>query len=443
MRFFQRVLGAYGAKLRLFSPNVRRLMLASFLTGLAMGGWQLSFNFYVLSLGGYDESFVGTLQTVESLAAILMALPMAYLAGRFRATRLMPLQILMISGAMLGVVLFPVQGVLLACRMLMGVGFAGLQVVVAPFLMANTQGPERQWAFSFNLGLNTTAVFVGNSLGGSLPSLYARLLGVGPKDSPAYQAAIATLSFIVLLALIPQWGMRPAAHPVEIKETPWHLLRHYGLRILPYILPSVVVGLGAGLMQPFMNIYFRMVYERSDWVIGLVFASGGLSMALAQFAAPPIADRLGKMNTFISSQALSIPFLLILATGAFTVQRGIGPLLLWFGLAVIAYNARLALMNMGNPVFQTFMLEALPEKISPLAVSLSSIAFQFGWFVMPQVSGRWQVAYGETAFVMIFCSVAGLYALAILMEWVFFKWGRVPFRHQTQVYTPPPADSRT
>ena len=204
-------------------------------------------------------------------------------------------------------------------------------------------------------------------------------------------------------------------------ETPWHLIKAYGMVLVPFLLPNVLVGLGAGLMQPFMNLYFRTVYGQTDFVIGLLFAFGGFSMAVAQFAAPPMADRLGKINAVMLTQALSIPFLLLLGIGAFVVPSGLGPVPLWFGIAALAYNVRLALMNMGNPIYQTFMLEGVPEKVSALAVSLSSISFQFGWFVMPQVSGWLQVRYGEMGFVPIFFTVAVFYALAIAMEWYFFK----------------------
>ena len=161
---------AYMAKLGQFSHNARWVLLVSFLTGLALGGWRLLFNFYALSLdASFDESFLGTLQTLQSLAAIVMALPAAYIAGRFSHKPLLMGVSIMLSGAMLGSVLLPTRESLIAFRMLFGVGFAAQQVIVAPFLMANTSEEERQWVFSFNLGLTMTATFVGNTIGGSLP----------------------------------------------------------------------------------------------------------------------------------------------------------------------------------------------------------------------------------------------------------------------------------
>lgn len=416
---------AYRDKLAHFSHNARLILIVSFLTGLALGGWRLLYNFYALSLDSqYNEAFLGTLQTLQSLSAIVMALPVAYLAGRFAHKKLLILISLLISSSMLGTVFFPITIPLIIFRMLFGVGFAAQQVVVAPFLMANTDDDERQWVFSFNLGLAMTATFLGNSIGGSLPIIYSNIFSFSASDTLAYQWAIGTLALIALTAMLPLFFLKESRHPVTVRETPWHLIRAYGMTLLPFLLPNLIVGLGAGLMQPFMNLYFRTVYQQSDFVIGLVFAAGAFSMAVAQFIAPPMADKVGKINAVILTQALSIPFLLLLAIGAFIVPGNSSSLTLWFIIAVSAYNVRLALMNMGNPIYQTFMLEGVPDKVSALAVSLSSISFQFGWFIMPQVSGWLQVHYEELAFVPIFTTVAIFYAIAIVMEMIFFKEAR-------------------
>ena len=63
----------YLRKLALFSPNAWIVLAYGALTGLAFGVFRLLFNFYVLSLGGYDEMFLGMLTSVSSAAAMAMA----------------------------------------------------------------------------------------------------------------------------------------------------------------------------------------------------------------------------------------------------------------------------------------------------------------------------------------------------------------------------------
>jgi MFS family permease len=174
-------------------------------------------------------------------------------------------------------------------------------------------------------------------------------------------------------------------------------------------------------MMPFMNIYFRTVYQKPDPVIAIVFAIGGLAMGVAQFLGPLLAEKYGKINAVILTQALSVPFLLTLGLGAYLVTGEIANATVWFLIAGVAYIFRLALMNLSNPIYQTFVLEHVPEKTQALTMSLSSLSFQFGWFVMPQLSGWLQVTFGGFGFVPIFALVAFFYVLAIGLEWTFFS----------------------
>ncbi len=89
--------------------------------------------------------------------------------------------------------------------------------------------------------------------------------------------------------------------------------------------------------MPFMNVFFRQVHGLPDPVIGTLFAWGSLSMGIGLLIAPPLADRFGKIQLVVITQALSIPFLILL---------GFSP---WLWLATAAYYIRVALMNMSGP----------------------------------------------------------------------------------------------
>lgn len=410
----------YLSKTRQFSRNARLVLIYSAITGLAFGVYRFLANFYILSLG-YDEAFIGTLQTLSSLATIAMALPAAYLAERFPQKRVMIVTALLSSLAVMGIVLIPGQVALILFNMLAGVSMSTRQVAMAPFLMANTSEEDRQWVFSFNFGLMTTASFFGNLLGGLLPTWLGQPFGAMPTDTLAYQLAIGSMMLVTMLSIGPLSLIRmPPPEKDRQVALPWVQLWQHGRQLARFLMPQLVIGLGAGLMQPFMNVYFRHVYNKPDPPIAWVFAIGGLAMAIAQFLGPVLADRYGKIHTVILTQLFSVPFLLMLALGAWLVPTGRGSAELWFAIASLAYILRLALMNLSNPVYQTFVLEHVPKDTQALTMSLNSLSFQFGWFVMPQVSGWLQVQYGNLGFVAIFLSVAGLYMTATVVEWWLF-----------------------
>jgi MFS family permease len=408
--------------MRLFSRNVWLVLLFGMGSGLTFGVFLFIFNFYVLSLGpAYDEAFLGRLQSAASFATIAMAIPAAYIAQRYPPKWVMIAGGLIGAVAYLGIVLFPTQGALILFRMLAGVAMSLGAVAGAPFLMANTGAAERQWAFSFQAGLSTVASFFGNLLAGILPGRLGALAGVGPTDTLAYQLSLGSMVAVSALTIVPLLFIRATAAPAgPPPELPWVQLRRYGRLFVIILLPSLIIGLGAGLMQPFMNVYFRNVYNKPDAAIGVVFALGGLAMAVGQFAGPPLADRYGKINTVMITQALSVPFLIILGLGAWLVPAGLAAAGVFFVLAGVAYIFRLALMNLSNPVYQTFILERVPQQAQALAISLTNLVFQVGWFIMPQVSGQLQVQHGPSGFAYVFAGVTVLYVTAILVEKWFF-----------------------
>jgi MFS family permease len=279
--------------------------------------------------------------------------------------------------------------------------------------------------FSFNFGLMTISGFFGNLLGGLLPTWLGDLFGAAPTDTLSYQLALGSMMLITILSVGPLLliKMKPIDRSLEI-DLPWVQLWKHGRLLSRFLIPQLIIGLGAGLMQPFMNIYFRNVYDKPDPPISLIFALGGLSMAVAQFVGPVLADKYGKIGTVILTQGLSVPFLLTLGVGAWVAPGRPELATLWFIIAGVAYIFRLALMNLSNPVYQTFVLEHVPEKTQALTMSLSSLAFQFGWFVMPQLSGWLQVRFGEFGFVPIFFTVAVFYVTAIILELLFFYRAR-------------------
>ena len=410
-------LTAYLNKLRMFTRNAKMVLLYSGLTGLAFGVFRLLFNFYVLSLGGYDEQFLGLLTSISSAASLAVALPAAYIAERYSHKRIMVVTVWLSVVAFAGLIVFPARGLLIAFNVLQGIAMSIRQVTAAPFLMNNSSPEERQYVFSYQFGLNTAAGFAGNLVGGMLPTWFGALAGVAATSTPAYRMALGSMILVSMLAIGPLMFIRGQQRErSQDVEMPWTLLWRHRVVLGKLILPNWLIGLGAGMMMPFMNLYYRNVFGQSDAVIGYLFASGLLGMAIAQFIAPPLADRLGKINLVVLTQGLSVPFLITLGLAAWAVPRG-GSLLLWFGIAWAAYLFRLALMNLSGPVYQTFVLEHVPDHVQALAASLNGIAFQFGWVLSPQLSGWFQTNYG---FVPVFATTAVLYIIGISITWAFF-----------------------
>jgi MFS family permease len=151
------------------------------------------------------------------------------------------------------------------------------------------------------------------------------------------------------------------------------------------------------------------VHNQSDPVIGSLFAWGSLAMGVGLLIAPPLAERMGKIQLVVFTQGLSIPFLVIL---------GFSP---WFWMSALAYYTRLSLMNMSTPIYQTFVMEQVEASSRAMVASLVSMSWSFGWAFSPAISGWLQVNYG---FAPAFMGTIILYSISVFLYWAFFLRGK-------------------
>ena len=177
----------------------------------------------------------------------------------------------------------------------------------------------------------------------------------------------------------------------------------------------LITSLGAGLVMPFMNVFFRTVHHQPDQTIGTIFAWGSLAMGLGLLIAPVLAERFGKIQMVVITQGLSVPFLILL---------GFSPL---FWMSAAAYYVRLTLMNMSSPIYETFVMEKVEPSARAMVAALVSMAWSFGWTFSPSISGALQVRYG---FSLPFIGTISMYIIAIVLYWVFFWRNQNPKKGQ-------------
>lgn len=406
------ILSTYLDRLKKFSPNARLLLLNLVLSGASLGVFRLLFNFYALSLG-VDERSIGNFITINSMTALLLALPMGYLADLLGRRRSFLISGLALSLAIFGMVFWPRLWVLYAMNVLIGAAQSLAGVTMAPFLLENSGQEERTYLFSLSSGLQMLASFAGNSVGGYLPGWIGAWKGVSATSSLAYAWSLGIITGFSLLSLLPFLFM--SGHRLPASEKTLFAPLGYAARnwatFSKLILPMLITSIGAGLFMPFMNIFFRIVHHQPDPVIGNVLAWGALAMGIGLVVAPPIAERIGKIQLVVISQALSIPFLAML---------GFAP---WFWVSALGHYARLSLMNMGGPVYNAYVMERVEPKARSMVASLNNMAWNVGWAFSPSISGWLQVKYG---FNPVYLLVILLYSFAVYLYWKFFWKNDVP-----------------
>jgi MFS family permease len=400
------VLGVYTSRVRAFRPNARFYLVSVLLSGTTFGVFGLLFNFFVLSLG-YDEALLGNFITTSSMAALLLALPMGYVVDLWGRKRALMLQSVLLAIAVAGMALWPSVKIFYMMNVVFGLATSLGSVAIGPFLMENSGEEERTYLFSFSMGLQMASMFAGNWVGGYLPTWIGGWQLVDPESSTAYAGALLVVAFISLSGLVPLLFIR--AKPMgDIQENifaPLTFARQNPQLLGKLFIPLLLISVGAGLFVPFLNVFFRVVHNQPDPVVGSLMAWGSLAMGIGLLIAPPIADRIGKLRLVVLTQGLSIPFMIML---------GFVPV---FAVSAAAYYARMALMNMSGPIYQNFVLEQVDPSSRATVASLHSMTWSFGRSFTPSISGSLQVAYG---FGPPFAIAIALYASAIFLYWLFF-----------------------
>jgi len=271
----------YFSRVRAFNANARLFLLSLLFFGVAMGISQLLFNFYVLSLG-YNEATLGNLVTARSFTSLLAALPMGYLTDRIGGKSAFLIGYLSYGISMVLMLVFPSVPIFIAMNVLQGIAQALSAVATGPFLMENGGPRERTYLFSLSSGLRMTATAIGEWLGGYLPGWAAAIIAVSAVSARAYGWSLWVMAFLSIAAAVPvilmKSNRRTQTHRSDF--APVSFVRKNPGLLSKLILPSLVISIGAGMVMPFMNVFFRNVHHQSDAAIGVIFAWGSLAMGI-------------------------------------------------------------------------------------------------------------------------------------------------------------------
>ena len=380
-------------------------------TLLAWAGFGVNhvlFNLYLVE-AGFDEAFVGRAVAWNGLGLALAALPAGHLANHWGRHRSLLLGALLEGPTLLARALLLSPSVVYGASFLAGAGQSLLAIAAAPFLTEHSTARERTHLFSAFFALELLAGVAGNLIGGWVPAALAHLPAPARPDVfHAYRITLILGALIQLASALPLLALR------GLREAPLSQAQDRAdpraRRMLwPIAINAFFIGVGAGLVIPFMNLYFRSRFDCSSAQIGMFFSLAQVSTAAAALLAPALARRFGKLRTATASQLLSLPFLVTLGAEKH------------LAVAVTAFWLRATLMQASVPLIGAFVMEALPPALRARSTSLNNLVWKGGWAVSATLSGLLIRRFGYA--VPFYCT-AELYAAAA--AWFYFSFRGAP-----------------
>ena len=350
----------------------------------------LFLNFYLKSLG-LQDSYTGLVNALPAFTTAGLSLPAVYLSRRFGEGRTIKLGSII---GLLGITIIALASgplVALIGSFLQGVGSAFLMVANSPFMAKETNDSNRVHLFSIQMALMTGAGFIGNLLGGRVPDWYAGYAGVSATSLPALRAALLAAAVFQLIGLL---SIMAISNDVIIQNAPGQKRARFSVEnkklMTLLVLPNMLVGLGAGLTIPYLNLFIEAKFAIDFKTLGSLFGWTSLATAATVLIQPALVKRLGHLKTGLVVEASSLPFLAILAYSGY------------LPIVIIAMFTRGALMNATQPAWGSYAMAHLSLSDRPAYTALNNISWNITWALAATLSGVFRQMMGPAQRVEVF-----------------------------------------
>ncbi len=393
----------YAVSIKLFTKNARLYLFGSFLIGINHSVFQVLLNLY-LKEQGFPEGEIGLIASAGAVGMTLMAVPAAILLSRVRLKPILITAVL--AGATFSslVISSHILSLILLFSFCNGMAFTYFRVAAGPFYMRNSSPRERTHLFSFSFGSYILSGMVGSLGAGRLSTVLEASAG---SLVQAYQYTLFTGIGISLLSLIPI--LLIVAHSPSGEENRIIIskeqIRKRGSFYIKICFANFFVGMGAGLVIPFLNLYFQDRFSVSVQSIGIFFFLVQCAMLIGTMSGPLLAKRFGLVRTVVFTQLASIPFMLTLSYSYV------------LPLAVFAFIMRGGLMNLGVPIVTNLGMELSDKKEQGLVNALLMVAWTSAWMISSAIGGHLIELYGYTFTMNI---TIGFYVVSSIAFYQFF-----------------------
>ena len=395
------MLASYLSTFRSFHRNVLLHVAAISLIGFTFDGGVFSvvFNLFLLRLG-YGPAFVGQVNAAGLITFALCSLPAGALGNRWgsRIAMIRGLAVMMTASVALALTEF-VAGEqqaawLFATYMLAFVGLALYFVNTAPYLMGVAGKGQRNHAFSIQSAVISMAAFAGSLTGGTLPGIFAALLGLTLESAAPYRYPLLFAALMLNLGILALTKagdgeaepLPPAprrSYPTGFRVPRFRGVNRRGVNLRKlsqgFVALLLVISVirvlqiaGSAVTMTFFNVYMDDGLGAPTAQIGLMAGIGRLLGIPIVLALPLLSARWGNPRLIIFSCVSTAFFLLPMAWIADPWAAGIGYMGVMAGSS-IRYTAFMVFaMELVKPA-QRGIMSGVSEMTAGISFSLMAL----------------------------------------------------------------------
>lgn len=376
-------------RIRSIPPPAWRLVTLGAVVSVANGIFLFSFVLFLFRLG-HDTDRQGILLFLMEMAVALTILPFGMLAPRFGKRRML------FSGLALNALSYATIALatelwhFVPGMLLLGLGTSMVTPSVSAALADTVCDADRKYVMS----LNAFSMMLGGALGFYLSGLFVGLVG----EETGFRVLFWFAGGIVLA------GAVFLTRRMDGSCAPAQEMRGNVRKLLPFVLPQLLLGLGAGLVIPFFPVYFKLRFATDTGTISALFTVTQLFWAATYIAIPVVAEKRGSVRTLVLMQAMAVATLFAI------------PLSPDFPSTAVLFAVRMIFMNASRPLAESYMMTLVGKDLRSTAVAANWLAWMLPHMVSVAVGGALMTLNREAPFFI--CGL--LYILSTALYARFF-----------------------
>lgn len=363
----------YFLMIKEFQENARVFLLGNSIAFFGMAIYSLLFNLYLKELGK-NEAQIGQILSYYALAASLSAFVCAFLLEKYFTKSILSLSASALALSYVAQASWHDDNLLKLGAFLTGCFTSIYTITIPSFFMRNSELKERMHLFSAHAASTILASMIGHGFAGVLPSLVSHFLYFKSSlETLRYSIVFAAFMVLISTSSFLKIKKRPIPYArksffAQLKATHWEIISRL-------MVPKFFVGLGAGMIIPFLNLYLKDVFNMPIHDIGQSFAFLQVFIFLGMVMTPYLVQKIGKLGGMLLTSALSIPFMLVMALSH------------QMPFVLMAFFLRGMLMNMSAPITSIFEMEKVEEQERTIATAMSFFAWNGAWAISTRFAG--------------------------------------------------------
>jgi len=384
--------------------NVKWLILLTSFSAIGYGYLTTAISAYLPMLG-VSSSQIGYIIGASGIAMIFSAIPFGILSDRIGRKRILLIGMLGVPPAMIICSFSHDANVFLVATIVAGISEGAFLSAWNAMIADQTTVDNRDMAFSLSFIINGGFTGVGLALPLAFP-LIENALNIGTRD--VHAGAFFVIGLITLISPITIWYLLRNVHDKRAEPKAKHALLKERSRktLVRFSVNNTMIGLGAGLIIPLIPTWFYLQYGIPDTYTGPLLALSNLSIGFAVIFSARLSHRVGAVKAIAMTQASSTIFMLAI------------PFMPGAAAAGAVYLIRSALMNMGGPIMDAYLMGVIDKEDRGLASAINSIVWRLPNSATTIIGG---MLLASGFFALPFILAASIYLIAITAFYFNFR----------------------